>query len=480
MLQIAGVKIFTDGGACGKVALSFELEPGWGTGDLWYSQEELNEMVESVHAAGHQAAVHAIGDRAVVQALNAFEHVLDGQPNSLRHRMEHVSVIPTDQIPRFGELGIIPVLNGQYPSCSPFGPPIPDGYRGMEWPWRALRGTNPDLPIAWHSDVPFLSGNPFTHLLGFVTRVDRSGPAVCPPEDWLVDDTLPVEEALSIMTIQSAQALFRDDEVGSLVPRKFADMVVLSKNPLEAESDLLYRNRVLLTVVGGRIEYCSAIDADLCPSFTNRTPVTLPDTRPPVAVRWIVAALLTSLPVVAMLQRRRSSAVLRRIGTWAGIVVGIVWLLMLFSSELREDAPVVLLMISGFLMGLGTVGIATIWTHGKLGEVGLWLAFLGAVVFSEAAVVGEWFLSDLGWGMFLVGILGHMVGLALFGLANLRGRVFRHLNAIPLLMGLLGGAGFGLLFILADNADLPFLMILAGLGVGWVSMGALMLGTKRR
>jgi predicted amidohydrolase YtcJ len=122
MLRIAGVKIFTDGGSCGKVALSFELEPGWGTGDLWHTQEELNEMVGSVHNAGFQAAVHAIGDRAIMQALNAFEHVLDGGPNTLRHRMEHVSVIPPDQIPRFGELGIIPVLNGQYPSCFPFGP----------------------------------------------------------------------------------------------------------------------------------------------------------------------------------------------------------------------------------------------------------------------------------------------------------------------------------------------------------------------
>jgi predicted amidohydrolase YtcJ len=478
MLRIAGVKIFTDGGSCGKVALSFELEPGWGTGDLWHSQEELNEMVGRVHDTGYQAAVHAIGDRAVVQALNAFEEVLDGQPNSLRHRMEHVSVIPPDQIPRFGELGIIPVLNGEYPSCSPFGPPIPKGYREMEWPWRALRETNSGLPIAWHSDVPFLSGNPFTHLLGFVTRIDRAGPGICPPEDWLADDTIPVEEALSIMTIQSALALSRDNEVGSLIPGKFADMIVLSNNPLDAESDMLAQNRVLLTVVGGRIEYCRATDGDLCPGFSNRTPVTLPDTRPPVVIRWLVAALLTGLPLAAMTLRRRRAKVLRWIGAWAGILAGIVWLFMLFSPEFMEDVPVVLLMISGFLMGLGTVGIAALWKHGKFGDIALWTALFGAVVFSEAGLVGEWFLSDLGWGMFLVGILAHMVGLALFGVANIRGKVFPRLNAIPLLMGLLGGAGFGLLFILADNADPPFFMILLSLGAGWVSIGWMLLKAR--
>lgn len=480
MLRISGVKIFTDGGSCGKVALSFELEPGWGTGDLWYSQEELNEMVGSVHDAGYQAAVHAIGDRAVVQALNAFEHVLNGEPNSLRHRMEHVSVIPLDQISRFGNLGIIPVLNGQYPSCFPFGPPIPEEYGGMEWPWQALREKNPDLPLAWHSDVPFLSDDPFRHLLGFVTRLDRSGPGFCYPEEWLLDDAIPVEEALSIMTIQSAHALIREEEVGSLVPGKYADLIVLSSNPLEAEPNQLDRNRVLLTVVGGRVEYCPAIDSDLCPGYTSRRPVALPDTRPPVAVRWIVAVLLISLPVIAMLQRRRRAYLVRKIGSVAGIAAGAIWLVMLLSPDFMENAPVVLPMITGFLMSLGVVGLVIQWKHGKLGDIGLWIAFLGAVVFSEGAVVGEWFLSDLGWGMFLAGILSHLAGLALFGAANLRGRVFQRLNAIPLLMGLVGGAGFGLLFLLEYNADPPFYLILLSLGAGWMLMGLLLAASRER
>jgi hypothetical protein len=392
--------------------------------------------------------------------------------------MEHVSVIPPDQIPRFGELGIIPVLNGQYPSCFPFGPPIPDSYGEMEWPWRALREENADLPIAWHSDVPYLSDDPFIHLLGFVTRLDRSGPGFCSPKDWLVDDILPVEEALSIMTIQSARALFRDDEVGSLVPGKYADLIVLFNNPLEAEPDQLDRNRVLLTVVGGRVEFCPAVDSDLCPGYTSRTPVSLPDTRPPVVVRWIAAVLLVGLPMAAMLLRRRRGDLLPKIGSLAGILAGIVWLVALLSPEFMDTIPVVLLMITGFLMSLGIVGIATLWKYGKLGAIGLWTAFLGAVVFSEAAVIGEWFLSDLGWGMFLVGILAHMAGLALFGVANLRGRVFRYANAIPLVMGMLGGAGFGLLFLLADNADPPFFMILLSLGAGWVSMGWLLLKAR--
>ena len=477
MLRVAGVKIFTDGGSCGKVALSFELEPGEGTGDLWYTQDELNEMVADVHATGYQAAVHAIGDRAVVQALNALEFALDGQPNTPRHRMEHVSVIPQDQIPRFGELGIIPVLIGQYPNCSPYGPPLPEGYREMEWPWRALRDANPDLPIAWHSDVPFQSGNPFVHLLGFVTRLDISGRAVCPPEDWLLDDTVSVEEALSIMTFQSAYALARDGEVGSLTPGKYADFIVLLNDPLEAESNLLAKNSVLLTVVGGQTEYCRSTDADLCPGFTNRDPVRLPDTRPPVVVRWLVAVLLVALPLTAMLLRRRQAARVLLIGAWAGIVAGVLWLGFLIAFEWLDDDSFALIMIPAFLMAMGTAGIASRWKQGKLGAIGLWLALVGAISFSEGGVVGDWFRSDLGWGLFMLGMLAHLAGLTLFGFANVKGRVFPRANGLPLVMGLFTGLiPIGLAFILTFESDVPFILILGGLGVGWLLMGGLLLG----
>jgi predicted amidohydrolase YtcJ len=155
MLRIGGVKIFTDGGTCGDVALSYELEPGDGLGELFHTQEALDEMVLAVQDAGYQVAIHAIGDRAIEQAQNAIAAALDGQPNSYRHRIEHNSVIRPDLLPRYGEIGIIPVVFGLYPSCNPFGPPPSAAYQAWEWPWRALIDANPGLPVAWHGDDPF-------------------------------------------------------------------------------------------------------------------------------------------------------------------------------------------------------------------------------------------------------------------------------------------------------------------------------------
>ncbi len=71
MLRINGVKIFTDGGSCGHVALSFDYDDH-GLGDLWMTQEVLNNAVAEAQTAGYQVAIHAIGDRAVAQGEALF------------------------------------------------------------------------------------------------------------------------------------------------------------------------------------------------------------------------------------------------------------------------------------------------------------------------------------------------------------------------------------------------------------------------
>lgn len=267
MLRIGGVKIFTDGGTCERPALSYELRSGEGLGDLFHTQEALNEMVLAAQIGGYQVAIHAIGDRAVEQAQNAIANALNGQPNSFRHRMEHNSVIRPELLSRYGEIGIIPVVFGLYPSCNPFGPPPPPEYQAWEWPTRALLDANPGLPVAWHGDDPFFGRiRPLDDLYSLLTRadVDAEG-TICPAPDWHQAHTLTAAEALPMMTINAAYALFRDEEVGSLEPGKYADLIVLSGNPLTAVPDTLLEMDVLLTIVGGRVEFCAPDQEDLCP-----------------------------------------------------------------------------------------------------------------------------------------------------------------------------------------------------------------------
>lgn len=119
----------------------------------------------------------------------------------------------------------------------------------------------------WHADEPPLGPvNPMRHLHSFVTRVERMADGtVCYPPAWAADDLLTVEEALPIMTIEPAYALFREDEIGSLDEGKLADVIILSDNPLVVPPDEIPDIQVLMTMVGGVVQHCLEEFAAFCP-----------------------------------------------------------------------------------------------------------------------------------------------------------------------------------------------------------------------
>lgn len=268
MLRIGGVKIFADGGSCKGVALSYELIPGDGLGDLFFSQEELNELVAEVQAEGRQVAIHAAGDRAIEQAQKAIAAALNGGPNEARHRIEHNAIIRPELLPRYGETGIVPLIFSRYEVCNRESPLPPQAYHSWEWPWRALMEANPGLVIAWHGDYRRSARVwPLADLYGLVTRNDVANDGtVCAGYAWLKQHALSVEEALPMMTINAAYALLREDEVGSLEPGKYADLIVLSHNPLAVPAETLLETTVWLTMVGGRTAYCAPGHETLCPA----------------------------------------------------------------------------------------------------------------------------------------------------------------------------------------------------------------------
>jgi predicted amidohydrolase YtcJ len=74
-----------------------------------------------------------------------------------------------------------------------------------------------------------------------------------------------VEQALQMMTINAAYALFREDEVGSLEVGKYADLIVLSQNPMGVDVEMIRETAVWLTMVGGQTAYCASEHENLCP-----------------------------------------------------------------------------------------------------------------------------------------------------------------------------------------------------------------------
>ena len=104
-------------------------------------------------------------------------------------------------------------------------------------------------------------------LYALVTKrqIERITGDICQPPDWLAAESVSVEEALRMMTINAAYALFMENNIGSLVPGKFADLIVLSENPLSVDPDALPNIEVLVTMVGGKVEFCKNGYSSLCP-----------------------------------------------------------------------------------------------------------------------------------------------------------------------------------------------------------------------
>ena len=267
--------------------MTVELEPDY-YGDLFMTEDQLVDAVTDMDAQGLQVALHAIGDRAIETVLEALETVLAGRPNTLRHRIDHNGYIRPDLLPRHGQIGVVPSVWNS-PACwiNDVADVGPEGeliltHRGgpttHAWivPWRSLIDQNPGIKLAWQSDTPWVGLGPITDLYSLVTRNEVKvyqyygvglGPVgtVCNGPDWLADEAITREEALELMTINSAYALHMDDVVGSLVPGKHADLVVLSDNPLTVTEHELKDLEVLVTMIGGVVEYCAPGSDSICP-----------------------------------------------------------------------------------------------------------------------------------------------------------------------------------------------------------------------
>jgi predicted amidohydrolase YtcJ len=209
----------------------------------------LGEFVRTAAARGYQINAHAIGDRAVSRALDAFER--HGGPDlaARRFRIEHASVISTRDLPRFAALQIVasmqPNFVGEYSrwAADRLGPVRVE--RVM--PVKDLLASG--AKVAAGSDYPAAdSGDPLVTLYSLVTRMGARG---TPAGGWLPAQKIDVHAALKAMTAAPAYAAFQEQDLGALTPGRLADFTVLSADPRSTPAERLKDLSVEMTVVGG-------------------------------------------------------------------------------------------------------------------------------------------------------------------------------------------------------------------------------------
>jgi predicted amidohydrolase YtcJ len=223
-------------------------------GSLNYEPEQFRENVVELDRHHFQVMTHAIGDRAIRTVLDAYQaaQVTNGLRDR-RFRIEHIENINAADIPRFGRLGVIAGMQPYH--CYPEPNLLNVWARNIgpqrlpySFAWHDLAASGARL--AFGSDWPIVSLNPFIGIQNAVTRQDDQGQ---PASGWVGRQKVTLEQALAAYTRDAAYADFQEDVKGTLEVGKLADVIVLSQNLFDARPLDIGKTLVLLTIVGGKV-----------------------------------------------------------------------------------------------------------------------------------------------------------------------------------------------------------------------------------
>ncbi len=211
--------------------------------------EEFHRVAKLCKERNWQLCVHAIGDRANREVLDVYEQVLGPQASSdHRWRIEHAQHLSLQDIPRFGKLGVIPVMQANHCTSDAIFVPQRLGERRSAqgaYVWRSLIDSGSIVPNG--TDSPVEKVDPRISLYAAVTRQLASGQTFYP------NQCMTRKEALLSYTLWPARAAFQEKELGSLEKGKMADLVMWDTNLLDCNPSEILKANAELTVVAGSI-----------------------------------------------------------------------------------------------------------------------------------------------------------------------------------------------------------------------------------
>jgi len=254
-VRIGGVKGYMDGSAGSRTAFFFEpfSDSAGYRGLMQQPESDMRAWVGAADSAGLQIAVHAIGDRANAIILAIYDSVAGAHgARDRRFRVEHAQHLRPQEVPLFGPRRVVP-------SMQPYHA-IDDG-RWVEqrigpvrikttYAFRTLLDT--EAPLAFGSDWTVAPLDPMLGVYAAVTRrtLDDKNPG-----GWVPEQKISVGEALRAYTYGNAWATFNEQKWGTLAPGRFADLVVLDRDPFAVAPESLGTVKPRYTIVGGKIVY---------------------------------------------------------------------------------------------------------------------------------------------------------------------------------------------------------------------------------
>lgn len=250
-LRMIGVKLIDDGALGSRGAwlkADYSDAPGQRGLNL-LDDAKLKNLGSRAAMDGFQVAIHAIGDAANAQALDAIEELAHTYKGDRRWRIEHAQIVDPADMPRFGRNGIIASMQPVHQTSdrlmaeARLGPARLVG----AYAWSSM--VRAGAKLAFGSDFPVESPDPFAGLAAAVSREDAAGQ---PPGGWMSEQKLTMPQALAAFTRDAAFAGFAEDRIGSLETGRYADFILIDRDIFTVLPAEVRATKVLETWVGGK------------------------------------------------------------------------------------------------------------------------------------------------------------------------------------------------------------------------------------
>ena len=253
-LRMGGIKLLLDGALGSRGAwlkADYSDAPGQ-RGLPRIPSTQLRNIMSRAAMDNFQVAVHAIGDAANGEILDAIQEMSDTYSGDRRWRVEHAQIIDPADLPRFARYGTIASMQPVHETSDWRMTTARLGEARLKgaYAWKAMLDNK--VPLAFGSDVPVESPNPFPGIAAAMSRQDAKGE---PAGGWMPEQKVSFEAALDGFTRQAAFAGFAEKKFGSLVPGQRADFLLIDRNIETASPTDIRGTQVLETWINGKRVY---------------------------------------------------------------------------------------------------------------------------------------------------------------------------------------------------------------------------------
>ena len=256
LLTIRSIKLNCDGalGSRGAWLLEPYTDRPDFSGMATLSMDTVMKISREGLKYGFQVCSHAIGDRANKEILDRYETAFKENPDKAkdaRFRIEHAQHLAPNDIPRFGQLGVIPAMQAVHlASDRPWAIERLGEKRIKEgaYMWQSLLKSG--AKIVNGTDVPVEPINP---IAGFYASVTRQTLAGEPRGGYEPAEKMTREQALKSYTIDAAYGAFEEKIKGSIEIGKLADFTVFSQDLMTAADDQIMKIKIEMTILGGKV-----------------------------------------------------------------------------------------------------------------------------------------------------------------------------------------------------------------------------------